>query len=47
MLEKAGVAITPGLDFDSKRGKQTIRFSQISLEMQSKNKLRQGNDTCI
>ena len=27
MLEKAGVAITPGLDFDSKRGKQTIRFS--------------------
>ena len=27
MLEKAGVAITPGLDFDSTRGKQTIRFS--------------------
>jgi len=27
MLKKAGVAITPGLDFDSERGKQTIRFS--------------------
>ena len=27
MLEKGGVAITPGLDFDSARGKQTIRFS--------------------
>ena len=27
MLKKAGVAITPGLDFDSQRGKQTIRFS--------------------
>ena len=26
-IKKAGVAITPGLDFDSKRGKQTIRFS--------------------
>ena len=24
---KGGVAITPGLDFDSTRGKQTIRFS--------------------
>ena len=27
MLKKGGVAITPGLDFDSIRGKQTIRFS--------------------
>ena len=27
MLKEAGVAITPGLDFDSQRGKQTIRFS--------------------
>ena len=27
MLKKGGVAITPGLDFDSRRGKQTIRFS--------------------
>ena len=27
VLNKAGVAITPGLDFDQKRGKQTIRFS--------------------
>ena len=27
MLKKGGVAITPGLDFDSTRGKQTIRFS--------------------
>ena len=27
MLKKAGVAITPGLDFDSQRGNKTIRFS--------------------
>ena len=27
MLKKGGVAITPGLDFDSTRGKHTIRFS--------------------
>ncbi len=27
VLEKAGVAITPGLDFDQKRGNSTIRFS--------------------
>ncbi len=27
MLKKGGVAITPGLDFDRTRGKQTIRFS--------------------
>ena len=27
MLKKGGVAITPGLDFDSTRGRQTIRFS--------------------
>ncbi len=27
ILEKAGVAVTPGLDFDSKRGHQTIRLS--------------------
>ena len=27
VLDKAGVAITPGLDFDQKRGKSTIRFS--------------------
>ncbi len=27
MLKTAGVAITPGLDFDSERGNTTIRFS--------------------
>jgi len=27
VLEKAGVAVTPGLDFDPVRGAQTLRFS--------------------
>lgn len=27
ILDKAGVAVTPGLDFDPKRGGQTLRFS--------------------
>lgn len=27
ILEKAGVAVTPGLDFDPNRGRQTLRFS--------------------
>jgi aspartate/methionine/tyrosine aminotransferase len=27
ILEKAGVAVTPGLDFDPLRGAQTLRFS--------------------
>ncbi len=27
VLEKAGVAITPGLDFDPARGGGTVRFS--------------------
>lgn len=27
ILEKAGVAVTPGLDFDPVRGRQTLRFS--------------------
>lgn len=27
ILEKAGVAVTPGLDFDAARGHQTLRFS--------------------
>jgi aspartate/methionine/tyrosine aminotransferase len=27
MLEKAGVALTPGLDFDEARGSRFIRFS--------------------
>ncbi len=27
ILEKAGVAVTPGLDFDKARGNQTLRFS--------------------
>ena len=27
ILEKAGVAVTPGLDFDPQRGHQTLRFS--------------------
>jgi aspartate/methionine/tyrosine aminotransferase len=27
ILEHAGVAVTPGLDFDSKRGHQTLRLS--------------------
>ena len=27
ILEKAGVAVTPGLDFDPLRGHQTLRFS--------------------
>lgn len=27
ILDKAGVAVTPGLDFDKKRGGQTLRFS--------------------
>ena len=27
ILEKAGVAVTPGLDFDRERGSQTLRFS--------------------
>jgi aspartate/methionine/tyrosine aminotransferase len=27
ILEQAGVAVTPGLDFDPRRGSQTLRFS--------------------
>ena len=27
ILEQAGVAVTPGLDFDPKRGATTLRFS--------------------
>jgi aspartate/methionine/tyrosine aminotransferase len=27
ILEKAGVAVTPGLDFDPERGRRTLRFS--------------------
>ena len=27
ILEEAGVAVTPGLDFDEARGAQTLRFS--------------------
>lgn len=27
LLRKAGVAVTPGVDFDPKRGRQTLRFS--------------------
>ena len=27
ILEKAGVAVTPGLDFDPRRGARTLRFS--------------------
>jgi len=27
ILERAGVAVTPGLDFDPERGRQTLRFS--------------------
>ncbi|TWI36756.1 pyridoxal phosphate-dependent aminotransferase [Paracoccus sulfuroxidans] len=27
ILERAGVAVTPGLDFDARRGAQTLRFS--------------------
>jgi aspartate/methionine/tyrosine aminotransferase len=27
ILQQAGVAVTPGLDFDKKRGAQTLRFS--------------------
>ena len=27
ILEQAGVAVTPGLDFDKKRGARTLRFS--------------------
>ena len=27
LLEGAGVAVTPGLDFDPVRGRQTLRFS--------------------
>ena len=27
ILDKAGVAVTPGLDFDPVRGAQTLRFS--------------------
>ncbi len=27
ILEKAGVAVTPGLDFDPERGSGTLRFS--------------------
>ncbi len=30
ILEKAGVAVTPGLDFDKARGAQTLRFSYAS-----------------
>ena len=30
ILEKAGVAVTPGLDFDAKRGHRTLRFSYAS-----------------
>ena len=27
LLREAGVAVTPGLDFDPQRGRQTLRFS--------------------
>ncbi|GFE50300.1 hypothetical protein So717_20530 [Roseobacter cerasinus] len=27
ILEQAGVSVTPGLDFDQSRGRQTLRFS--------------------
>ena len=27
ILDRAGVAVTPGLDFDPVRGRQTLRFS--------------------
>ncbi|MEL7127830.1 MAG: aminotransferase class I/II-fold pyridoxal phosphate-dependent enzyme, partial [Pseudomonadota bacterium] len=27
ILDRAGVAVTPGLDFDTARGHQTVRFS--------------------
>ena len=30
ILDSAGVAVTPGLDFDAKRGHRTLRFSYAS-----------------
>ena len=38
LLEKAGVAVTPGLDFDPKRGSSTLRFSYA----RSTNDIREG-----
>ena len=36
MLKKGGVAITPGLDFDSTRGKQTFVFHMLAQQMKLK-----------
>lgn len=38
ILDKAGVAVTPGLDFDPRRGAQTLRFSYA----QSTEDIREG-----
>jgi aspartate/methionine/tyrosine aminotransferase len=38
VLDQAGVAITPGLDFDAERGAQTVRFSYA----QSTDDIREG-----
>jgi aspartate/methionine/tyrosine aminotransferase len=32
MLEEAGVAASPGLDFDRNRGNRTVRFSYCGPE---------------
>ena len=38
ILEKAGVAVTPGLDFDTERGHQTLRLSYA----RSTNDIKEG-----
>ena len=38
ILDQAGVAVTPGLDFDKQRGKGTLRFSYAS----DTNNIREG-----
>ncbi|QPM89415.1 pyridoxal phosphate-dependent aminotransferase [Pseudooceanicola algae] len=40
ILEKAGVAVTPGLDFDKARGKGTLRFSYAAASEE----IREGLD---
>jgi aspartate/methionine/tyrosine aminotransferase len=39
MLDEAGIAATPGLDFDSERGGRYIRFSYAGTEADMKNGL--------
>ena len=44
ILEKAGVAVTPGLDFDPRRGAQTLRFSYARATEDIREGLRRLTD---